>query len=72
MTMKNKYSGECYRCNKTVRPGDGYFQRYMGGWKLQHDSCCQLHRDIAKYISQRAEQGDVEAEKLCKRMSNRE
>lgn len=37
--MGNKFPGVCYRCQKEVVPGAGHFERYMGGWRVQHASC---------------------------------
>jgi len=42
--MRNKYPGTCYQCLKTVAPGDGHFERYNGGWRTQHASCCIRRR----------------------------
>ena len=44
-TVRNKYSGKCYQCGDTVKVGDGYFQRYKGGWRVHHVSCCHKARD---------------------------
>lgn len=40
--MRNKHEGVCYRCGETVAVGDGHFERFAGGWRTQHASCCQL------------------------------
>jgi hypothetical protein len=37
--MRNKYRGTCYRCGKTVEPGDGHFERFEGRWRTQHADC---------------------------------
>lgn len=37
--MRNKYKGICYKCNKLVKPGEGYFERYKGRWRTQHVLC---------------------------------
>lgn len=37
--MRNKYPGICYRCGKEVKAGEGHFERYHGGWRVQHASC---------------------------------
>lgn len=37
--MRNKYPGVCYRCQMYVEPGDGHFERYRGGWRMQHADC---------------------------------
>ena len=45
---RNAFEGICYRCNKTVVVGDGYYERYKGKWRTQHASCCnQRKRDLA-------------------------
>lgn len=36
---RNRYAGTCYRCKKTVPPGEGHFERFAGGWRVQHASC---------------------------------
>lgn len=38
--MRNKHPGPCYRCDKTVPAGAGYFERHAGGWRVQHVECC--------------------------------
>lgn len=43
--MRNKYPGTCYRCGKPVKAGEGHFERYKGGWRTQHASCCVKARD---------------------------
>lgn len=43
--MRNKFGGVCYRCRKYVAPGEGHFERYRGGWRVQHVSCCLIKRD---------------------------
>jgi len=42
--MRNKYAGVCYRCSQTVKPGDGHFERFGSGWRVQHACCAILHR----------------------------
>ena len=42
--MRNKYPGPCYRCNKLVKAGEGHFERFRRGWRLQHASCAIEHR----------------------------
>jgi len=42
--MRNKYPGICYRCKKRVEVGDGHFERYKGGWRVQHASCAIKNR----------------------------
>ena len=37
--MRNKYPGICYKCNNVVAAGDGHFERYNGGWRVQHAKC---------------------------------
>lgn len=37
--MRNKYSGECYRCKTWVPAGEGHFERLGGGWRVQHATC---------------------------------
>ena len=44
--MRNKYPGKCYRCHNPVAPGDGHFERYHGGWRVQHASCAVIGREV--------------------------
>ena len=50
--MRNKYAGTCYRCGKTVAPGDGHFERHQGGWRTQHASCAIKHREVTSRSTQ--------------------
>lgn len=43
--MRNRFAGTCYRCGKSVAPGDGHFERHQGGWRTQHASCAIEHRN---------------------------
>lgn len=42
--MRNSYPGTCYRCKTRVLAGDGHFERFRGGWRLQHATCAIEHR----------------------------
>jgi hypothetical protein len=42
--MRSKYPGICYRCGKEVKVGEGHFERYQGGWRVQHAECAIEHR----------------------------
>lgn len=44
--MRNEYRGECYRCSAIVEPGDGHFERFGNGWRLQHAACAIKYRGI--------------------------
>jgi hypothetical protein len=41
--MRNQFSGFCFRCGDSVRPGDGHFQKAGSGnrvkWLVQHKDC---------------------------------
>ena len=37
--MRNKYPGTCYRCGRHCGAGEGHFERYRGGWRVQHAIC---------------------------------
>lgn len=37
--MRNKFPGICYRCNQRVETGEGHFERYRHGWRVQHANC---------------------------------
>jgi hypothetical protein len=39
--MRNRFEGKCYRCGETVKAGDGFFERYQGGWRAHHKICCE-------------------------------
>lgn len=41
---RNAYPGPCYRCGATVQSGDGHFERFRGGWRVQHADCAIKHR----------------------------
>ena len=38
--MRNKFPGRCYRCGNMVEIGQGHFEKYSGGWRTQHATCC--------------------------------
>lgn len=42
--MRNAYPGPCYRCGATVAAGKGHFERFNGGWRVQHASCAITYR----------------------------
>ena len=44
--MRNKHKGICYRCGKVVEVGGGHFERYKGGWRVQHASCAIKYRRL--------------------------
>lgn len=37
--MRNRFSGVCYRCGRTVQKGEGHVERHNAGWRLQHATC---------------------------------
>ena len=37
--MRSKYPGVCYVCGELVAAGEGYFERWHGGWRVQ----CRRH-----------------------------
>lgn len=37
--MRNQHGGTCYRCNEWCAPGDGHFERFRSGWRVQHATC---------------------------------
>jgi hypothetical protein len=37
--VRNKHGGTCYRCNGWCDPGEGHFERFRGGWRVQHATC---------------------------------
>lgn len=43
--MRNKFAGECYKCNLMVEAGQGHFERHNGGWRTIHASCTLLQRE---------------------------
>lgn len=42
--MRNKYPGTCYRCGARVGAGEGHFERFSGGWRVQHAACAIAFR----------------------------
>lgn len=42
--MRNRYPGDCYRCGGIVAAGAGHFERFNGGWRVQHADCAIVHR----------------------------
>lgn len=42
--MRNRYPGQCYRCNTQVAPGAGHFERVCGKWLTQHAECAIKYR----------------------------
>lgn len=41
--MRNKFGGNCYKCGKYCKAGEGYFERVIGkGWRVQHAYCKSL------------------------------
>lgn len=42
--MRNKHPGMCYRCGKWCEAGEGHFERFGKGWRIQHASCAIEHR----------------------------
>ena len=42
--MRNKHSGVCYRCGKHCEAQAGHFERYQGGWRIQHADCAKQWR----------------------------
>jgi hypothetical protein len=37
--VRNRFGGTCYRCQEWCAPGEGHFEKYSGGWRVQHASC---------------------------------
>ena len=46
--MRNRFPGTCYRCGERVKAGEGHFERYRGGWRVQHASCAIKNRTTAQ------------------------
>lgn len=44
--MRNRYAGTCYRCGKLCAAGDGHFERFGGGFRVQHAECAIKYRGI--------------------------
>lgn len=42
--MRNKFEGVCYRCGDIVKPKAGHFERWGGGWRVQHAECAIKYR----------------------------
>ena len=61
--MRNKYAGQCYICNNTVEPGQGFFERKSigtGGWRVRHADCVSL----GKYGRVKELEQDIEQEQM--------
>lgn len=41
--MRNQFKGECYVCHKEVKPGDGFFEREAGKFRVRHVWCESNH-----------------------------
>ena len=37
--MRNKYAGKCFRCQRQVEAGEGFFQRMKGRWFIRCQAC---------------------------------
>lgn len=48
--MRNKHAGRCYRCGKMVDAGAGHFERFSGGWRVQHAECAVRWRGASSII----------------------
>lgn len=44
--MRNRHGGTCYRCNEWCQPGDGHFERFRSGWRVQHATCAIKYRGV--------------------------
>jgi len=42
--LRNKYSGPCRFCGKTVEAGQGNLMGEPGNWKFSHDHCIPAHQ----------------------------
>lgn len=42
--MRNRHPGTCYRCGRRVEAGEGHFERFKGGWRVQHANCAIEYR----------------------------
>ncbi len=46
--MRNRFPGICYRCKKYCASGQGHFERYRGGWRVQHASCAIEYKECKR------------------------
>jgi predicted metal-binding protein len=60
--MRNKYPGKCYKCHKLVREGEGHFERYQYGWRVQHSECVGEPAEEALPIEEVFDASDFEAQ----------
>lgn len=37
--MRNRFGDTCYRCQEWCAAGAGHFERFRGGWRVQHSAC---------------------------------
>lgn len=49
--MRNNYAGVCYYCGIEVKPQQGHFERYKGGWRTIHASCVFQQRKDKEYTT---------------------
>ncbi len=79
--MRNKFPGTCYRCDGHVAAGEGHFERFRGGWRVQHASCAIEHRgerdperwaDTISRWKRQAEGAGPKARKARQRLRNLE
>ena len=48
--MRNKYKGQCYVCGKTVEVGTGFFERFMGKFRVKHEYCKTTFEHSYQYL----------------------
>ena len=63
--MRNKYPGKCYKCGKIVEIGAGFFERYQGKFRVQHEYCMKKY----KIIDESSKITDSQYELLEERLS---
>ena len=49
--MQNKFPGICYRCGKKVGKSQGFFERYRGGWRVQHGPCAKKYKGTKHLVT---------------------
>jgi hypothetical protein len=48
--MRNKYKGQCYVCGKNVEAGTGFFERFMGKFRVKHEYCKTEFKHSYQYL----------------------
>jgi len=64
--MRNKYGGICYKCRIFVPPGQGFFERYQGRWRVHHIKCVKVNQKQMNAYQILGIQSNANAEEIKK------